>query len=74
MKNMKEYEEICRYIGFGTPIFISAKIPRPGPRGSFTIREYSPRLMTSHLGISCCGKYEGICGKYERICQKYEGV
>ena len=24
VKNMKEYEEICRYIGFGTPISIWA--------------------------------------------------
>jgi len=33
VKNMKEYEEICRYIGFGTPISIwtlgLGKIPRP---------------------------------------------
>ena len=33
VENMKEYEEIRRYIGFGTPIFVWAlglgKIPRP---------------------------------------------
>jgi len=33
VKNMKEYEEICQYIGFGTPISIWAfglgEIPRP---------------------------------------------
>ena len=31
-------------------------------------------LMTSHLEIPWCNKYEGICGKCEGIYKKYEGI
>ena len=71
-KNMKEYEEICQYIGFGTPISIWALGLGKIPRHSFDRRV----SFFLHIFFACFVGYEKAFDKVEHarmleILQKY---
>ena len=50
VENMKEYEEICRYIEFGTPISIWALWDRKIP--STALEKFHTRASSQALGFN----------------------